>query len=231
MQQLFCTINIFLNGTTLRLYVHSRIHCSPRTWDATATEIESADIFINKSNDAKLYGIWRSQIGLPRDTITIISLWPNAEAIGETLNQVFRSINSIKNFETNIMVPTVRPESPIPPVTQGNYAFRWFETPKEYFDEFIHLCVEAWPNFEKNYDSEIIGLWKLCNKVNDNIKTLLLTRRPNLAMWERSKIPLTDEEKEVRRKLSKRYDLCSWTNVYTTTLLTANDVSDTVRWS
>ena len=86
-------------------------------------------------------------------------------------------------------------------------------------------------DFEKNYDSEIIGLWRLCDKVNDNIKTLLLTRRPNLAMWERSKIPLTDEEKEVRSKLSKRYDLCSWTNVYTTTLLTANDVSDTVRWS
>ena len=215
----------------MQLYVHNRIHCSPRTWDATATEIASADIFINKSNDAKLYGIWRSQIGLPRDTITIISLWQRLEAIDETLNQVFRSINSIKNVETNIMVPTVRPETPIPPVMQGNYAFRWFETPKENFNEFIRLCVEAWPNFEKNYDSEIIGLWKLCNKVNDNIKTLLLTRRPNLAMWERSKIPLTDEEKEVRRKLSKRYDLCSWTNVYTTTLLTANDVSDTVRWS
>ncbi len=215
----------------MQLYVHNRIHCSPRTWDATATEIASADIFLNKTNDVKLYGIWRSQIGLPRDTITIISLWQRLEAIDETLNQVFRSINSIKNVETNIMVPTVRPETPIPPVMQGNYAFRWFETPKENFNEFIRLCAEAWPNFEKNYNSEIIGLWKLCDKVNDNIQTLLLTRRPNLAMWERSKIPLTDEEKEVRRKLSKRYDLCSWTNVYTTTLLTANDVSDTVRWS
>ena len=215
----------------MQFYVHNRIHCSPRTWDATATEIASADIFINKTNDVKLYGIWRSQIGLPRDTITIISLWQRLEAIDETLNQVFRSINSIKNVETNIMVPTVRPETPIAPVMQGNYAFRWFETPKENFDEFIRLCVEAWPDFEKNYDSEIIGLWRLCDKVNDNIQTLLLTRRPNLAMWERSKITLTDEEKEVRRKLSKRYDLCSWTNVYTTTLLTANDVSDTVRWS
>ena len=111
----------------MQLYVHNRIHCSPRTWDATATEIASADIFINKTNDAKLYGIWRSQIGLPRDTITIISLWQRLEAIDETLNQVFRSINSIKNVETNIMVPTVRPETPIPPVMQGNYAFRWFE--------------------------------------------------------------------------------------------------------
>lgn len=86
---------------------------------------------------------------------------------------------------------------------------------------------------KKNYDSEIIGLWKLDTDVNanKNTTTLLLTRRPNLAVWERSKIPVTDEEKEVRRKLSKRYDLCDWTTVYTTTLLTANDLSDDVRWS
>ena len=86
---------------------------------------------------------------------------------------------------------------------------------------------------KKTMTSEIIGLWKLDNNAdaNKNTCTLLLTRRPNLAVWERSKNPVTDEEKEVRRKLSKRYDLCDWTTVYTTTLLTANDVSDDVRWS
>ena len=66
---------------------------------------------------------------------------------------------------------------------------------------------------------------------NTNTTSLLLTRRPNLAIWERSKLPVSDEEKEVRRKLSKRYDLCDWTIVHTTTLLTANDVRDEVRWS
>ena len=83
------------------------------------------------------------------------------------------------------MVPTVRPTSDKSPMKQGNYAFRWFKTPKKNFDEFIQLCVEAWPNFEKNYDAEIIGLWKLDNDMNSDTKTttLLLTRRPNLAVW------------------------------------------------
>ena len=66
---------------------------------------------------------------------------------------------------------------------------------------------------------------------NTNTTSLLLTRRPNLAIWERSKIPVSAEEKEVRRKLSKRYDLCDWTVVHTTTMLIANDVRDEVRWS
>jgi hypothetical protein len=62
-------------------------------------------------------------------------------------------------------------------------------------------------------------------------RTLLLTRRPNLAMWERSKIPEGGAESEVRRKLSRRYDLCDSTYVYTTTLLTADDQPDEVRWT
>ena len=40
-----------------------------------------------------------------------------------------------------------------------------------------------------------------------------------------------DDPEEVRRKLSRRYDLCDWTCVYTTTLLTASDTEDLVRWA
>jgi hypothetical protein len=35
----------------------------------------------------------------------------------------------------------------------------------------------------------------------------------------------------VRRQLSRRYDLCDATWVYTTTLLTASDRADTARWT
>ena len=61
--------------------------------------------------------------------------------------------------------------------------------------------------------------------------TLLLTRRPNLAMWERSKLPEGDAEADVRAKLSRRYDLCDDTDVFTTTLLTATDRADAARWT
>ena len=38
-------------------------------------------------------------------------------------------------------------------------------------------------------------------------------------------------EAEVRRQLSRRCDLCDDTYVYTTTLLSAEDQQDTVRWT
>ena len=63
------------------------------------------------------------------------------------------------------------------------------------------------------------------------MRSLLLTRRPNLAMWERSKLPQGAAEAEVRDALSRRYDLCDWTVVSTSTLLTAADHADTARWT
>ena len=137
------------NGYSLQLYVHNRIHCSQRTWKSTATKIAASELFNGSKHDTRLYGIWRSQIGLPRDTLTVLSLWPNAELANKTTDELFSSIRTIDSIEKNLMVPTVRPISDKSPIKQGNYAFRWFETPKQNFDEFIELCVEAWPDFEK----------------------------------------------------------------------------------
>ena len=112
-----------------------------------------------------------------------------------------------------------------PPERQGNYAFRYFTTPQQNFEEFLALCEAAWPGFEAAYDSQVIGLWRFADATAEgSIDTLLLTRRPDLAMWERSKLPADAAEQEVRDKLSRRYDLCDATWVVTTTLITARFV-------
>ena len=46
-----------------------------------------------------------------------------------------------------------------------------------------------------------------------------------------SRSPQGAEETVVREKLSRRYDLCTSTYVYTTTLLTAEDREDRARWT
>ncbi len=90
----------------------------------------------------------------------------------------------------------------------------------------------------------MIGLWQATGDrtgkgpdevtgagLHGGVRSLLLTRRPNLAMWERSKLPEGAAESAVREKLSRRYDLCDWTVVSTATLLTAVDRADTARWT
>ena len=107
------------------------------------------------------------------------------------------------------------------------------ETPADHFDEFLALSAKAWPDFESSYDSQVIGLWRIIDPgaAADVVTSLLLTRRPDLAMWERSKIPQGAKEIAMRENFNRRYDLCNSTVVYTTTLLTARDREDTARWT
>ena len=213
------------------IYVHHRIACAPRAWNDVAGRLTTDGATRIAGVGGALYGIWRSQIGLPRDTVTAISLWPDTDTAIRMADLLHDEMAGVDTVELDVMTPTLRPETDAPPHRQGNYAFRWFETPPENFAEFLELCEAAWPGFESSYDSQVIGLWRVEGSDDGPIRTLLMTRRPDLAMWERSKIPADAAEQEVRNKLSRRYDLCDWTTVYTTTLLTAEDAQDETRWS
>jgi hypothetical protein len=213
-------------------YIHHRIDVRPREWDAVAKSLPNA--LSLKRQGGSLYGVWRSQIGRPRDELNAISVWPDLDAALDAATagpDLFTDIDGVLSCGNSVMTPTLRPKTTAPPTRQGNYAFRWFETPPEHWDEFLDLCEAAWTGFESSYDSQIIGLWRFLNDKSDLRRTLLMTRRPNLAVWERSKIPQGDAETEVRRQLSRRYDLCDSTSVFTTTLLNAEDSEDSVRWT
>lgn len=220
------------------VYVHHRIAAEPRQWKALADALRNAPL---GERHGALYGIWRSQIGRPRDELAVITVWPDEATAAKAEAVLLRGQPLAQGCESERMTPTLRPSDPAPPRRQGNYAFRWFETPADHWQEFLDLCAGAWPGFESAYDSQVIGLWRcLDDKGGDGgsgegetRRSLLMTRRPDLAMWERSKIPAgeAEAEAEVRRKLSRRYDLCDWTVVYTTTLLTADDREDMARWA
>ena len=69
-------------------FVHHRVTCQPRTWSNVAEQVIGLKDFMLKDNDTALYGLWRSQIGLPRDTITIISVWPDLKTAKEKSDQI-----------------------------------------------------------------------------------------------------------------------------------------------
>jgi hypothetical protein len=212
-------------------YLHHRIDCATLQWNAVAKALEAKAPALEAAN-GRLYGIWRSQIGQPRDTLNAITAWGEAGIGQAVIMDVLGSIEGIRTEDATAMTPTLRPMDDAPPRRQGNFAFRWFETPKRNWQEFLDLCEQAWPGFEASYDSQVIGLWKIEDIAQpDMVRSLLMTRRPDLAMWERSKIPQGEKETAVREALSRRYDLCASTYVYTTTLLTAEDREDRERWT
>jgi hypothetical protein len=214
-------------------YVHHRIDCAPRQWKAVADALDGNGRRAIGAAGGSLYGIWRSQIGRPRDELTAITVWTDGAHTKDGIAAALHGVSGIKSHDMQAMTPTLRPTSPAAPTRQGNFAFRWFETPAQHFDEFLALSAKGWPDFEASYDSQVIGLWRIVDGAarTDIVSSLLLTRRPDLAMWERSKIPQGDKEIAMRETFNRRYDLCDSTVVYTTTLLTARDREDTARWT
>lgn len=212
------------------IYLHHTIACAPRSYAAVARSLSSTEW---ARHGGTLYGAWRSQIGRPRDELTAITVWPG-DADLALAQKLIEGIADVRQVTSTPLHATLRPAAPTPPRRQGNYAVRWFELPEANWEEFLSLCAAAWPGFESAYDSQVIGLWRCEENKRDEpgrVHALLLTRRPNLAMWERSKIPSGAAESEVRSQLSRRYDLCDDTWVHTTTLLTATDRTDDARWT
>ena len=220
-------------------FVHHRIEAAPRTWAALAKALAATDL-----KGGSLYGAWRSQIGRPRDEVQAMTLWPAETRAAAAEQALVGALADVRSVRSQALAPTLRPTDGTPPTRQGNYAFRWFATPAPNWTEFLQLCAEAWPGFESAYDSQVIGLWQATGDVTGagpdeatgaglhaGVRSLLMTRRPDLAMWERSKLPSGAAETAVRDKLSRRYDLCDWTVVSTSTLLTAADSQDTARWT
>ncbi|WP_135468323.1 hypothetical protein [Crenalkalicoccus roseus] len=220
-------------------YVHHRITAAPRRWREVAEALARRRAALAEAGGA-LYGLWRSQIGRPRDEVTAITAWSALADATRAEAALIGGTADVRGASSRAMAPTLRPTTPAPPQRQGNYAFRWFLTPERDWAEFLALCTQGWPGFEAAYDSQVIGLWRCSGEVTgatempgagEGILSLLLTRRPDLAMWERSKLPQGPAEAAVREALSRRYDLCTWTVVYTTTLLTATDRPDQARWA
>lgn len=219
-------------------FVHHRIEAAPRRWKALADRLNG-----RLAGNASVYGLWRSQIGRPRDEVQAITVWPHGTTAATAERALLGDDVDVRDVSSEAMVPTLRPTDTAPPTRQGNYAFRWFATPEPHWQEFLDLCAAAWPGFEEAYDSQVIGLWRATGDRTGGgtdeatgagrpgIRSLLLTRRPDLAMWERSKQPENAAEAIVRERLSRRYDLCDWTVVSTATLLTATDRRDTARWT
>ncbi len=212
-------------------YVHHRVTTDPNQWSVVCDEIRTTGVARLTASGGMLYGVWRSQIGRPRDELTVITVWKDEASASGAAGFLCAGVLGVRDCTSDVMTPTLRPDVPDPPVRQGNYAFRWFVTPSLNWDEFLDLCAGAWPDFEASYDSQVVGLWRCRVDGDTGHRSLLLTRRPDLAMWERSKIPSGEIEAEVRRKLNRRYELCDWTCVYTTTLLTATDKADLARWT
>ena len=85
------------------IYVHHEVSCVPRHWSDVAEQVQNSSHFKNSDEHASLYGIWRSQIGLPRDVLTVISVWPDIKTASLRSDNILNDLKLIKATQQSFL--------------------------------------------------------------------------------------------------------------------------------
>ena len=88
---------IEFGATMSPIYAHHEVSCSPRHWSDVAKQVQNSSHFKNSDGHASLYGIWRSQIGLPRDVLTMISVWSDIKTASLRSDNILSGLKLIKS--------------------------------------------------------------------------------------------------------------------------------------
>lgn len=97
---------------------------------------------------------------------------------------------------TDRLTPTLRPTQDVKPEPGGIYVHNWFTIDGEAVDEFVRLSGEAWPDFERRFETKIYGLFLAAESEADRAdgarRLLLMTRYRDLGEWQVSRDPTSD---------------------------------------
>ncbi|MET3527925.1 hypothetical protein [Phenylobacterium koreense] len=98
--------------------------------------------------------------------------------------------------ERHRLSPTLRPTDDKPPLPGGIYVHNWFTIDGEAVEEFVRLSGEAWPDFERRFETKIHGLFLAQENAADRAsgarRLLLMTRYRDLGEWQVSRDPTSD---------------------------------------
>lgn len=164
-----------------RIFEYCRYRTAPRALLTDPAGIRSGFVDRAAASGGKLFGCWRSLVGLglARDEGIAVTAWPDRAAA--------EAAPPAADAETRLMEATVRPTSDAPPAYPGVYVFRWFDVAAADWETFRDVSDAAWPNMEAVFDVNICGFWRCLETQPPASKTLLLTRYADLSVWEASR--------------------------------------------
>jgi hypothetical protein len=94
------------------------------------------------------------------------------------------------------LAPTLRPAGDVEPAPGGVYVHNWFTIDGGAVEEFVRLSGEAWPDFERRFETKIYGLFLAAESEVDRAdgarRLLLMTRYRDLGEWQTSRDPTSD---------------------------------------
>lgn len=144
-----------------------------------------------KAAGGSVFALCVGVIGFASDEGTLIRAWPDDDTLAREAARTLAPADMVVESAVERLVPTTRPLDATPPRTAGVYAHRWFWLQPQDWDEFQRLSQDGiWPFFESD-GCQIVGLWRSAEP-GPLTKSLLITRYPSVAHWERTRLQSPD---------------------------------------
>lgn len=170
---------------------------------------------------ARRWGVFPGLFGVGSDELFVVSAG-DVEAVNERL----LALGPVREADTLLLEPTVRPTSQAPLSREGLYVFRFFEVANKDVEEIAALSEEAWQTFEASdaYAAEPQALFCQADRSAERGRMLLVTWYDGLESWQTSRTP----HAKAREIFRRRHALTQGTIAYATRLLT-QEPADVVR--
>ena len=153
------------------IYTSQRLDCLPHTHLGVARHL------LDNHGDS-IFGVFASQIGLPRNTLMVIADRPLPTPPHATIPETASWAATIRPAPGATIIPTT-----------GIITHRWFTVLDENVDLFLKLSADAWDNFEGTNQTEVIGLWRNLAAPAPGVTELrLMTWYSSLTSWDASRL-------------------------------------------
>lgn len=173
----------------MSIYDQRIVHFSPRRIDAGAQHILSVGAQTVAAKDARLFGVFKSIIGLSTNRAVVICEWPDEASATAFGHLVLEGLDGARTESREIWEPTSRPLPGESPADAGGvYSHRAFDILETDWPRFLELSQTAWGNFEGVHATRVVGFWKSRTApAPGQLRIRLMAWYRNLDAWERSR--------------------------------------------
>ena len=163
----------------MSVYDYRLLACPPRQSATVARDLVDRGL-----PGGLVFGVFTAQIGLPRDQMIMMNVWPDAASVrAPTLPA------GVTIAEQALWDATIRPaEGAVIAVGPGIVTHRKFTVRDEDVAEFLALSGDAWDNFEETQAARPIGMWRSRTPAGPDLADMrLVTWYSDLAAWDASR--------------------------------------------
>ena len=155
----------------------------------------------------RLWAAWYGgMFGLATNKFIVVSVSQDALSQSELLCALAPPGLGLKVVDYQSLIPTVRPFNAAPVDRHGFFVFRWLRLLPGSITEWIGLCNDTWPNFERRSSSQCLAVWRVEDDDSSAHKMLMCTWYADLHAWENSREVESVDAPKWRRRAQLEYN-------------------------